>query len=211
MRTKSVLFCAIFFFAAITSNGQINEGRFLLGGAFSFNSSSNENFNSVFLNVQFGKVIKENTVVGIIGSINSSNYNAPQKYKVNQYAAGLFYRKYKPLAKNLYFFGEVDATYNYSKNIQYYFPNVTQSLATKSNGGTLSFVPGISYAITKRIQMELSMPNIATISYTDTRTIDSSLPPTVSAQKATNFSASANVNSNLFNNFGIGFKFLLGK
>lgn len=210
MKTKIFTCIAAFLFITNASQAQVTEGKFLLGGAFSFNSASNEN-NSSFVSVQFGKVIKENTVVGIIGSMNNLRYDAGQKYKVNQYAAGLFYRKYKPLAKNLYFFGEADATYNYSKNVQYYFPNVGQNLATKSNGGSISFIPGISYAITKRMQMELSMLNIANISYTDTKTIDSSLPPSVSPQKVTNFSANANINSNLLSNFGIGFKFLLGK
>ncbi|MEP6627326.1 MAG: hypothetical protein ABJA32_05045 [Ginsengibacter sp.] len=59
--------------------------------------------------------------------------------------------------------------------------------------------------------MELTMPNIANISYTSVKTVAGNLPPSVPERKANNFSANVNLNSNLLNNFGIGFKFLLGK
>jgi hypothetical protein len=75
----------------------------------------------------------------------------------------------------------------------------------------MGFIPGISYTITKRMQMELRMVNIANISYTDTKTMDSSLPSSVPPQKVTNFAANVNFNFNLLSNFGIGFKFLLGQ
>lgn len=114
------------------------------------------------------------------------------------------------LGNNFYFFGELDASYSYSKNIQAIYGN-NQVLNSKSSGVALYFIPGISYTVWKRMQVELSMPNIAYLGYAHVTTIDSSLPPAVLPQKANIFTGSANLNSNLLSNFGIGFKFLLGK
>lgn len=212
MKARTFTCIAACFFISNVSQAQIKEGKLLLGGAVSFYSATNQNSNSVYANLQFGKVIKDNTVVGIIGSVAASNSTTgSQKYQVSQYSAGIFYRKYKPLANNLYFFGELDAAYQYSKNTYTYFTNVDQNLNTTSNGVAISFVPGISYSVFKRMDMELTMPNIAYISYAHVKTIAGYLPPSIPEQKANNFSANANLNSNLLSNFGIGFKFLLGK
>jgi hypothetical protein len=105
----------------------------------------------------------------------------------------------------------LDASYQYAKNTYTYFSNVDQNLRTTSNGVAFGFIPGIFYSVFKRMQMELTMPNIANISYTSVKTVAGNLPPSVPEQKTNNFSANVNLNSNLLNNFGIGFKFLLGK
>ena len=212
MKTKFLSSLIVLFFAAVTTNAQITEGKYLLGGSFGLSSATNQNSNSVSTNLQFGKVIKENTVVGIMGSIAVSN-NKPsgQSTKVDQYIAGVFFRKYKPLKNNFYLFGEIDASYQASNTNYAYFTNVNQTLITKNHGGFISFTPGVAYSVTKHLQMELTMQNLASIYYTHIKTVDSSLPSGVAPQKASNISANVNLNSNLLNSFGIGFKFLLGK
>lgn len=212
MKTKILLSFAILFFAAITTNAQITKGKYLLGGSFSLYSTDNPSNNSAYVNIQFGKVIEENTVIGIIGSLATANNNiGTQGYKVNQYSAGVFYRKYKSLGKNFYFVQEINASFQHSKNYTNYFSNIPQYLNVKSNGAIINYIPGISYAVSKRMQVELTMPNLASVSYAHVKTIDSQLPSGISPQKANNFSANINLNSNFLNNFGIGFKFLLGK
>jgi len=214
MKTKILFLSAIFFCAAITTNAQINEGKYLLGGGISFstqgntvNSSKNQ---SLYTNIQFGKFIKDNTVAGVIfsyGYTNLGSYN-----KTNSYSAGIFYRKYKSLAKSFYFFGELDGVYNYSKNTQGIFEIGNMAQRYTSNGGSVSLTPGISYSVCKKMQIELSMLNLFSISYGGIKT--ETISPgtsTISTAKANNFSANASLNSNLLNNFGIGFKFLLGK
>jgi hypothetical protein len=211
MKTRIILLSSIFFFATITSHAQINKGRYLLGGSFSYSDADNPAAHYLSTNIQFGKVIKENTIVGVTGSIMAAKYNSSQKNTIDQYSVGLFYRKYKPLKNNFYFFGELNGTYQYVENEMTYFPNINQSVITKTNGVSAAFIPGISYAVWKRLQMELTMPNLLTISYRKTKSVDSSLPPAVSSQEANNFAFNANLNSNLLNNFAVGFKFLLGK
>lgn len=212
MKTKILLSVAIFFFATIAANAQITEGKYLLGGSFNYYNSTASNSNSINTIIQFGKVIKENTVLGVIGSVSASkNTFAGSHYSIYNYSAGVFYRKYKPLGKNFYFLQEADAVFQHAHGYGNYFDNVGQSLYANSNGAMLSYIPGISYSATKHMQIELTMPNLANISFTNIKTVNSRLPQGVSPQKANTFSASVNLNSSLLNNFGIGFKFLLGK
>jgi hypothetical protein len=218
MRTKILLLFAIIFCGVFTSNAQINTGRYLTGGSFSmFHSKNNQPYNDgknegLNANIQLGKVVKENTVVGLILSYGYYNYDytSPLTNDGKNYSAGIFYRKYKRLAKEFYFFGEVDGVYSHNENSQNHSLNNGED--SKSDGGALSFIPGISYAICKRLQIELSMPNIISLSYSHVKTDYNSDPaPPPPSQKGNVFSFNTNLNSNLLSSFGIGFKFLLGK
>lgn len=215
MKTKILLSFVILFCAAITTNAQINEGRYLLGGSFSFSNAKNPQGTGVqnqalFTNIQLGKVIKENTVAGVILSYGYSKNISLNK--LDQYGAGVFYRKYKPISKSFYLFGEADALYNYAKSTDGNFQIGSNGTRYTSNTGSLSFTPGISYSVCKRVQMELLMQNLVSLSYGTTKNETTSMgTSTISSSKSNNFSANLNVNSNLWNNFGIGFKFLLGK
>jgi hypothetical protein len=130
MRTKILLMVVTLFCIAATSNAQLTKGNYLLGGTLSYGnvkntSIPNNDYTSNYFgaNVQPGQLIKNNTVLGVIISYSSynshvtgypdSNYN-----KGNAISAGVFYRKYKKLIKNLYFFGEVDGIYSHSKSSQ---------------------------------------------------------------------------------------------
>ena len=107
MKTKILLSVALFFFTAIAANAQITEGKYLLGGSFNYYNSSSSNSNSINTTIQFGKVIKENTVVGVTGAVSGSkNTFAASHYSIYNYSAGVFYRKYKALGKNFYFLQE---------------------------------------------------------------------------------------------------------
>lgn len=173
-------------------------------------NSKNE---SLYTNFLFGKAVKENNVVGVILSYNYSNnyYNNNQDTKNTQYSAGVFYRKYKRLIKDLYFFGEVDALYHHGESTPGYTQNGNYFSRSISNGGSVSFIPGISYAVCKRMQLELLMPNIIGISYSHTKTDYINTPAPPSSGEGNSFSFNTNLNANLLNSFGIGFKFLLGK
>jgi hypothetical protein len=213
MRTKILLLLAIFFCIAITTNAQINKDKVLLGGGIGYYKTSNPPLQYFYSNLQIGKVIGDNIVIGIIGTYSSNNYSytVSSPNKTRGYSTGIFYRKYKKLGDKFYFFGELDASYQHSKNESIYFSNVSQSLNAKSGGVSISFIPGISYSVWKKMQMELSIPGLANLSYARVTTINSSLPPSILPQKNDIYSAGINLNSNLLSNFAIGFKFLLGK
>ncbi|HEY5368740.1 MAG TPA: hypothetical protein VIJ75_07090 [Hanamia sp.] len=119
MKAKILLPLVIVFLATTAANAQITEGRFLLGGSIGYThqddtQNSNSKYNAFYSNVQFGKVVKDNTVIGIIGSYGFSN-NESTDNKSNQYNAGLFYRKYKLLTKNFYFLANRCSVFPFSK------------------------------------------------------------------------------------------------
>lgn len=216
MRTKILLLSTTLFYFASTSSAQINKGTHLLGGSFSMhNENNNQNIpdskvRSLNINIQFGIASKENTVIGLIGSYGfTHNYYPPNPVNTSKsdlYTAGVFYRKYKKLANKFYLFGEADAVYGHSKNTAIYSQTETKST---SNGALISAVPGASYAIAKKIQVELLMPNIISLSYQHVKTDIKNPATPVSIEKGNIFSLNTNLNSNLLSSFGIGFKFLL--
>ena len=212
MRTKILLTVVIFIAAIYSSNAQINIDRYLIGGSINYYNTTNPTTVGFYSNLQIGKVIKDNSVIGLTGSYSSNNYNytVASPNKTRSYTSGIFYRKYTSLAKKFYFFGELDASYSYSRNIQQNY-NGGQYYNSKSSGVAVSFIPGISYNVWKRLQMELSIPSLASLSYSHISTIDSSLPSSVSPQKRDSYAVGINLNSNIISNFAIGFKFLLGK
>ena len=102
MKTKILPALAIVLFAATSTNAQITQGKYLLGGSLSYSNYQDVQYNgsavqkSFSSNIQLGKVFKENTVAGVILSYSTAN-NDLATYKSNLYSAGIFYRKYKPL------------------------------------------------------------------------------------------------------------------
>jgi hypothetical protein len=205
MNTKILLCFAIFFCAAITTNGQINEGRYLLGGSASFNSVaaqqySNSKYEALNTNIQLGKVVKDNTVAGLI--LSYGYFNNDPTNKSEQFSAGVFYRKYKTLANNFFFFGEGDAVYSHSTTTQGIFQTGSNGTKNWSNGAALFFTPGLSYSVCKRMQMELLIPNIFSLSYSHLRTENTLTGTTfTSSTKGNSFLVNANLNSNLLANF----------
>ncbi len=159
MKSKILLTATILFCVVLSAKAQFNKGQFLLGGSLAFSNSkntaipSNDYINNYFCaNVQIGQLIKDNTVLGVIVSYNNSNnhlirYPDSIYNKVNGINAGVFYRKYKRIIKDLYFFGEVDGVYSHSNTNQAYSNYYYSTVKTSSDGSTVSFIPGISYAV----------------------------------------------------------------
>ncbi len=227
MRAKILLTIATFIFFVFNSNAQFEKGTVLLGGSVSYSSSrtAQPNYFGNYqyrnegsgANVQIGQAVNANSFTGIIlsyshfnnatSSLPDSNFN-----KGTTIGAGAFYRKYKKLLKDFYFFTEVSGQYQHGEMKQE--SSVSGYFKTKavSDGGILSFTPGISYAICKNFQMELLMTGLISTSYTHTNYhYTSGTPPVASEGKNNSISINANLNSNLLYNFGIGFKYFIGK
>ena len=225
MRTKILLTTVILFFVAFTANAQINKGTYLLGGGLSYYSNksiqpyyyyANSQNKSVGVNIQIGKAVNKNDLAGLILSceynkVNAANYPDSNVNKNNQYGVGIFYRKYKKLLKDFYFFGEVDGEYTHSENSQQNLQNGNDNIKTISDGGRISFVPGLSYQLCKMMQIELTMQNIVSASYAHFKINYNNITTPPGPYKGNDFSFNANLNSSFLSNFGIGFKFLLGK
>ncbi|MEO8861424.1 MAG: hypothetical protein ABI358_08375 [Ginsengibacter sp.] len=228
MRTKILLTIAAFIFFVVTANAQIEKGTILLGGSinyYSYKSSQPYFYNNYDYksegdgaNIQIGRAIKTNSFAGIILSYShTNNYTtavSPDSNfnKSTTLGAGVFYRKYKKLLKDFYFFAEVSGQYQHGEMEQAGSTNVYYNTKASSNGGTITFTPGISYAVCKNLQMELLMNGLVSTSYTHIRYNYISGTPTVTSDgKSNSFSINANLNSSILYGFGIGFKYFIGK
>jgi len=199
------------------AQAQFSKGSLLVGGELSFsgstatttNNQQNQNQHSGNFNVSIGKAISENSVFGVNLSyipFTSSNYN-PYGYagtfRTNTYIIGVFYRKYKSLGKDFYLFGEAGAGYSSTNS------NFTDSLGAKqptgtTNGGQLSFMPGIAYKISKKFFIEITVPDILFVSYSNSHANNPN--PSIYYFSSNSFSISTSLNSNPLSALGIGFR-----
>ena len=79
------------------------------------------------------------------------------------------------------------------------------------NKGSFNLLAGLSYSLTNRMQIELIMPNIVEIGYIQEKYKFSDPNPFAVTPDKNTFSLSTNTDENFLSNFGIGFKFILGK
>ena len=128
-------------------------------------------------------------------------------YTSKHYNIGVFYREYKKLATDLYFFGQLDAAYLTSNQERDYSISVNDAKATQ-RGGILSLTPGLSYRVFKKMQLELTLPNILFIQYAVTK-FDYENPQEKDAKREQiYFSSNLNTNASL-SWLGVGFRFIL--
>jgi len=169
---------------------------------------SNQKEKDAAFNISIGKAIKDNSVYGINISYQPStiknffNGAAFINQKVNQYSFGAFYRQYKSLSKDFYFFIQPEADYIIGKN------TVNDTLGVnletvKVSGPQLTLMPGISYKIFNKFHMEILIPNIVTIQYASKK---DNTPTTNTKQKTFVFKSS--LNSSSFDFLGVGFRFI---
>ena len=117
MKTN-LFFSCIFVLLTSVLHSQINKGSVLLGGNVGFSTNkakdtSLEN-NSVSITPVAGIAVKQNLVVGFSLSYahNKDNLNTVNyETKSESYGAGIFIRKYVPLGKGFYLFGETGLNY----------------------------------------------------------------------------------------------------
>ena len=210
---------SVFCFLSLTTIAQIKKNSILLGGDISYSRNKGEGLNheskvnSGFLGISIGKAFRQNSVIGIRLSTShnlQSNYvtgNDSIKFINNQYGAGLFYREYKQLGKDLYLFGNTEVAYRMSNDkTDYQSGNKDQE--RKSKGATIGLTPGLSYQLFKKLQIELTIPSLISISYFTSKYEDQRFPGTVSKEKSFALSSNLFGNSTL-GNLGLGFRFLL--
>jgi hypothetical protein len=212
---KFLLVSITFFFIVSLAHAQITKGSLLLGGSVSANtneteSGSTENkSNGLYIRPAIGLTVKENTVVGLRGGYSHSKtqYNGPYaEQKTYSYSIGTFVRRYLPLGKGFYLFGEAGVDYDYLENSQ---PNGNDSKSVyKGKTFEADLYPGIAYAVSKKIHLEASINNLINLSYLTSKT-EYSYVGGQTVSKTKGFSFGSNASSSVPLN--IGFRFVLGK
>ena len=200
-------------------NGQIKKESILIGGQLFYFNNKNQVDNltqkseSGTISLSTGKAFKENKILGVnlsYSPIRQSNYlynGDTTNLTFNRFDIGIFYREYKKLAKDFYFFCQIDGSFIIANQTEFYKiasgdVNVTQ------RGGYISLTPGISYQVFKKMQLEIIIPNILSVQYLVTK-VESEINQ-VKGSKQEQFLFYSNLNNNTGLGFlGVGFRFIL--
>ncbi len=208
---------AVLLLIPFSSMAQISKNTYLVGGQLYYYSemlridSFDQHLQSGTIALSVGKTFKENSAVGIkvayspaIGT-NYLNWNDTADLHFNQLNAGIFFREYKKLATDLYFFGHVEGGYSTTIQKEEYYSDASVRMSRK--GGFIGLTPGISYRVFKKMQLELTLPNILGIQYIKTRV--RSEHPNLQNWEREEWMAYSNLTTNTGLGFlGIGFNFL---
>jgi hypothetical protein len=208
MKTITLICLASLFFS-FSAHSQISKGAVLLGGNLNYSQNSFSNSpddyknHSYTINPSLGFVLKENKVWGInfqfYHFINQSATDVKQVS--NDYQVGGFHRRYLPLGKSFYLYGQgqVNLGIGNQKN-----QSQTSKQEIRSKSVTASLFPGISYGVSKTFHLELAMANFLSMYYSTTKGQNVSDPNTKNSQF--NFSVHASPVSDI----ALGFRILLG-
>jgi len=214
--TKNNLF-VLLCFISFKTNAQIQKQSILLGGQLSYTKNKNqiENLNqkseSGIISISIGKAFKDNKIVGVnlgFTPIRQSSYlnnGDTTAIAFNRFDIGVFYREYKKLAKDFYFFSQLDGAFVTSNQTEQY--KITSGdVKSTQRGGFISLTPGISYQVFKKLQFELTIPNILSMQYLVTKI--NSQNPQVKNSKQEQIMFYSNLNNNTsLNCLGVGFRF----
>lgn len=198
---------------SFASQAQITKGTVLLGGTVGASTYTTETFSTKYkargftLSPSAGFTVKDNHVVGISLTYGHGSTKSTYTDLTNDtYGAGVFYRRYLPLGKSFYFYGQADARYSYFKSD--FIQDPAYKTSNEQKFGRLSLSPGITYAVSKRFHLEVAMNDIISLNYNDTQYHwISSSDSRYDKNKGFNFESHMNLSTDLV----IGFRILLGK
>lgn len=209
---KNLLLFVLGFFLTHSSFSQIKKGAHFLGGSLGIQTGKTTSSggaelktHSVTIAPAYGKAIKDNLIVGADISLeNGAGEDFGTKQETNGYGGGVFIRKYLPLGKGFYLFGQGRLGVNARKieTSQKLPPSIV--VDNREFNTTLSFYPGVSYAINKKIHLETAFNNLAYIQYSHVSSEASNIP---GKSKGNSFTLGTNL-SNL-SSFVLGIRFIL--
>jgi hypothetical protein len=195
-------FNTLFFIASLlfagTIHAQINKGATFLGGDISGSINStkqdgNQTSKSegITFSPAFGKAIRQNLILGFdaVVHLGRTELFANPDARQRGYGIGMFMRKYSQLGKgafSLFLQGRLGGVYQ--TNIL----NTVQRNESKTIAASLSAYPGLSYRISRRLQLETGFSNLLSLSYNRTKTIGT---PSQITQKSTNLSLNTSLNN----------------
>ncbi|NTS39446.1 outer membrane beta-barrel protein [Flavisolibacter sp. BT320] len=211
---KNLLFalaCAILF--SFTASSQITKGSVLLGGGISGGKGTSESNNretittSFGINPAVGLAVQNNTVIGLRLSYGKNKSEiedgtAENWQRTNQFGAGFFYRRYMNLSQKFYLFGEGSVFYNGTKQET---RSSWQQMDQKIKSVGINFYPGVAYAVSRKMHLEIGLNNLLDISYSHSKTAS----PSGSEQTSSGFGFYTNVSTSA--PLTVGFRFVLGK
>jgi hypothetical protein len=219
MKKFYLFFCLLL--TGFISHAQIAKGTILLGGNLEYNESSassntasgtsSNKATGLGLSPSFGKAIKDNLVLGFdVTYTHNTNSEGPgYSDKADGFGAGVFLRKYKPLGNGFYLFGQSRLGGNYSHGSAT-APNTTNepvSDITNGFGFSLQFYPGIAYAINRRWQLEIALPNFFELNYNNSKETVTYTGQSTEINKGNNFGVTSALTD--ANEFTVGIRYFI--
>lgn len=211
---KKFFFYILFFIATSTvTHAQITKGMVLTGVNLSTSSSQSESsfydphevsyFNAA---PSVGFAIKDNKMIGFWLSYGHHKSETEQSERESDsYGAATFFRRYIPLGKRFFLYGQAVAAFNVLDSEEIH---ESRREIKRESEVSLSLAPGVAYTLTKRFQLEAGIGSLLALEYEwdKSRSVSSTW---ISESKGSgiSFSANANPRSELY----IGFRIALGK
>jgi hypothetical protein len=197
-------------------NAQIKKGAIFLGGDIGGSTQKTKTGEIVTgkqkglsISPVFGKAIKENLILGVNAGLvlyeNNTGISANAQ-KGASYKAGAFLRKYSPIGKsNFYLFLQGGLSINYDKNENVSPPSNLYKIQRYTVG--ITGYPGISYTVSKRLQLETGFNNLLNLNYFTEKKEYSST--TYFTEKTNGVSVNSSINN--LSSLYIGFRILINK
>ena len=171
MKVK-LLIITLFIFSL--SNAQIKKGNLFIGGDVYLSISNATNINANNENTRsssfgfspsIGWVTKDNLVVGatILSNFTNNEYSPDGNNKSYRIGAGIWMRKYLPIGKSFYLFGNgmlaAQPVYSYNSN------SIQPGNKESSFSIDINVVPGIAYQVNKGLFLEAALNNLFSLGY----------------------------------------------
>lgn len=216
MKKFTLLFIVTTLIFRLTADAQISKGSLFLGGDLG-GSTQKTKSNGTIINKQeglnispvFGKAIKENFILGInagLGLYENNTGASTNSQRSKSYGAGIFIRKYKQISKSpfsIFLQGGLGVNYNSNENVSPF----SNFLRTKRYTISITAYPGISYTVSKRLQLETGFNNLFSLNYFTEKREFNTGPSSTERTNGINISSSLNNLSSLY----LGFRVLINK
>lgn len=216
--TKLCLAVTLVFVSNLTI-AQIKKGSTLLGGQLNYFHEKNkiddylEKTASGAIGLSVGRAYKENAMVGFsisfypIKMSNTINFSDTINTTFKQLGVGVYFRQYKKIAKDFYFFGQAEGSFLTANQTQE-FTIAAANITSTRNQISIAVTPGISYRIFRKLYTEISMPNIMGIQYAVTKS--NSQVPQLRSYRRNQLGIYSNLNTNTaLGSLGVGFRLIL--
>ncbi len=202
-------------FTSSSIYAQISKGSILLGGGIGYSSQENklegstiENKTSNFyISPAIGIAIKENLIVG--GDLSFSSQiqkNGSNETTNNYYGAGIYLRKYLPIASRFYIFGQGRMGANiFDGETKHGTDYISTNKGYNVNAG---IYPGISFQVNKKLHLETGFNNLVYLQYEKVKIKTQSLG---NVDNATSKSFTVNSSLNNMSGLYVGFRILMAR
>ena len=191
----------------LAANAQLDRGVNQLGGVISVSTDKRpDGFTGndvkttiVSLNPTIGKFYRDNKLAGL-HLIYYQNFQSTDQNETRALGGGVFFRQYKTLGKsgfNIFAQEKLSVWFEKRKST-----TGTNTLEVHEQNVAISIVPALGYGVTKRLQVELFIPDLASIRY------QHSDPQSDNLDDSSTLTFSTGISQSIFTNVNVGLTWL---